>query len=96
MRGDFDEDEDDDQSEQGIIDGLIARVNSEERSLDDNLFILRNTVGDLRRGFSRAVDPARWVADTQAFIDAIREQARAATKARDAKRAKTTSASEAK
>ncbi len=76
MRGDFDEDEEDAVSEQDIIDGLITKVNTEERSLDDNLFILRNTVGDLRRGFSRSVDPARWVADTQAFIDLIRNQAK--------------------
>lgn len=38
--------------------------------LRDALAITRNSVGDLRRGFANCVDPARWVEQLQAHIDA--------------------------
>ncbi len=43
-------------------------------ALRSALEVARNTVGDLRNGFSRNVDPARWVKQTQAHIDAALSQ----------------------
>lgn len=43
---------------------------TERDRLDYALLVLRNTVGDLRNGFARSVDPSRWVDQVQAQIDA--------------------------
>lgn len=60
---------------------LAAERSAHERTreriggLRDTLFVARNTVGDLRNGFSIAIDPARWVVDMQEFMDeALRDE----------------------
>lgn len=37
--------------------------------LRDALFMLRNSVGDLENGFSKSVDPKRWVEQAQYVAD---------------------------
>jgi hypothetical protein len=44
---------------------------AESARLRDALMVARNTVGDLRIGFARHVDPARWVDALQAHIDVL-------------------------
>jgi hypothetical protein len=45
----------------------ISRQRS--KKLVDALKVVRNSVGDLKKGFARSVDPARWVEQVQAYID---------------------------
>lgn len=46
----------------------ISRDRTER--LVDGLTMVRNTIGDLVNGFSKAVEPRRWVEQVQASIDA--------------------------
>lgn len=48
-------------------DALLAKAAPEMLAA---LVMLRNTLGDLRNGFARSVDPARWVEQAQAVADA--------------------------
>lgn len=51
-----------------LVEDLRAK-DAEVARLRDALMVARNTVGDLRIGFARHVDPARWVNELQAHID---------------------------
>lgn len=51
------------------IDQANARLIAAAPELLETLKILRNTVGDLRNGFSKSVDCARWVEQFQAAAD---------------------------
>lgn len=44
-------------------------VQSDGRTLE-NLHLVRNSLSDLRKGFARNVDPARWVEQVLARLDA--------------------------
>ncbi len=44
--------------------------------LVDALKMARNSIGDLKKGFSPSVEPARWVEQLQAYIDAALAQHR--------------------
>ena len=47
----------------------LAKAQEELKRLRDTLFVVRNTIGDLRNGFSKTVDPHGWVTSVQAFCD---------------------------
>lgn len=53
-----------------LIDHPNAHLIAAAPDLLDALKVLRNTLGDIRKGFSPAVDPARWVEQAQSHADA--------------------------
>lgn len=58
-----------------VVDDLIAlraqlaQQEAREQALRDAMFVTRNAVSDLSRGFAHSVDPARWVEQLVAHIE---------------------------